>query len=98
MRGNLVCDTTRPKISFCLFLLLVLQFTRDSRDAYNAIAPALPLPSSSPTLEAVLSACAVAVQLAIAALSAAESVDAVAPPVPSLAMAAMAGAEIVREL
>lgn len=63
----------------------------------KAIFPALPVPPPNPALLAVLSACAVVVQLAIAALSAAVNVLAFTPPVPSFAIAAMASAGIVSD-
>lgn len=64
---------------------------------YKAIFPAVPVPPPNPALLAVLFACAVVVQDEIAAFSAAVRVLALAPPVPSLAIAAMASAGIVRD-
>ena len=57
--------------------------------------PAEPVPPPRLALLAVLLACAVVVQDEIADLSAAERVEAVDPPVPSFAMAAIASAGIV---
>jgi hypothetical protein len=65
---------------------------------HNAIFPAVPVPPPSPALLAVLFLCAAEIHDAIAALSAVLRVDAVAPPVPSFAIAAIAAAGIVREL
>ena len=65
---------------------------------HNAIFPAVPVPPPSPALLAALFACAAEVHDAIAALSTALRVDAVAPPVLSFAIAAIAAAGIVREL
>jgi hypothetical protein len=65
---------------------------------HKAIFPAVPVPPPNPALLAVLFACAAEVHDAIAALSAALRLDALAPPVPSFAIAAIAAAGIVREL
>jgi len=62
----------------------------------KAMAPADPLPSSSPTFESVLSALPSSTHELIAEVSVAESEAALAPPVPSLAIAVMAAAEMVR--
>lgn len=60
--------------------------------------PAEPRAPPRSALLAVLLACAVEVHDEMAAFSAVLSVDAFAPPVPSLAIAAIAAAGIVREL
>ncbi len=65
---------------------------------YKAIFPADPVPPPKFALLAVLFACAVLVHEAMAAFSAVLRVDAEAPPVPSLAIAAIASAGMVREL
>jgi hypothetical protein len=66
-------------------------------ETYKAMFPAVPVPPPRPALDAVLFASAVAAQDEMAALSAADSVEAVAPPVPSFAIAAMASAGMVRD-
>ena len=60
--------------------------------------PAVPVPPPKPALLAELFAWAVVVQDEMADVSAALRLDAVAPPVPSLAIAAIAAAGMVREL
>jgi hypothetical protein len=65
---------------------------------HNAIFSAVPVPPPSPALLAALFACAAEVHDTIAALSTALRVDAVAPTVPSYAIAAVAAAGMVREL
>jgi len=62
-----------------------------------AISTALPLAPPRSALLAVLLSLAAWAQSEIAVVSAAPSVDAVAPPVPSLLIAVMAAAGIVRE-
>jgi len=60
--------------------------------------PAVPVPPPKPVLLAELFSWAVVVQDEMADVSAALRLDAVAPPVPSLAIAAIAAAGMVREL
>lgn len=61
------------------------------------MAPALPVPSLRLAFEAVLFARPASVQVLIAAVSAAVNEAAFAPPVPSLVIAAIASAGMVRE-
>lgn len=68
------------------------------RPTYNAIAPAEPVPSLRFALLAVLLARPAAVHAEMAAVSAALRVAALAPPVPSFAIAAIASAEMVSVL
>ena len=64
---------------------------------YKAIAPALPVPSLRLAFEAVLFARPASVQALMAAVSAAVNEAAFAPPVPSLVIATIASADMVRE-
>jgi hypothetical protein len=68
------------------------------RPTYNAIAPAEPVPSLRFALLAVLLARPAAVHAKMAAVSAALRVAALASPVPSFAIAAIASAEMVSVL
>ena len=73
-------------------------FNEVEESSYNAIFPAEPVPAPRPALLAVLSARAVEVHELMAAVSAALSFEALIPPVPSFAIAAIAAAGMVSTL
>lgn len=89
MCGNFVCNTKPLSVS--------LPYITEGR-SHNAMFPADPVPAPRPALLAVLLARPAAVHAEMAAVSAALSVAALTPPVPSLAIAAIASAGMVRDL